>query len=420
MGATGYKDLLKTPHAARLLAGTLVGRLPNATAPIAVVLLVRAEGGGYSLAGALAAVYGIANAVGQPLLGRAVDLYGQPRVQLPAAVLSALGVVLLVAVGTDPPLLAYLAVVVAGLCTPPLEGGLRALWPSVLGKEDRVHRAYAMDAVAQEVMFTVGPLLVTLLVALWSPGVALLVINATGVLGALSVVVSEPSRAWRSAPREAHWLGALRSPGLLALLAAFLFVGVALGSITVAGVAYADDQGRESVYGWLMAALGLGALLGGVVYGSRQWAGAPERRLRTIVALLALGYLPLTLTPGVVAMTGLCVIAGVFLAPAIACAFIVVDRHAPRGTVTEAFSWLVTTFGVGAALGTAAAGPAVDAGGTTASFAVAGAGGVAALLVLIATRRVLAAPGRTSNATAGTENDRSGAAEPGFSSGHQA
>ncbi|KIF70641.1 MFS transporter [Streptomyces sp. AcH 505] len=420
MGATGYKDLLKTPHAARLLAGTLVGRLPNATAPIAVVLLVRAEGGGYSLAGALAAVYGIANAVGQPLLGRAVDLYGQPRVQLPAAVLSALGVVLLVAVGTDPPLLAYLAVVVAGLCTPPLEGGLRALWPSVLGKEDRVHRAYAMDAVAQEVMFTVGPLLVTLLVALWSPGVALLVINATGVLGALSVVVSEPSRAWRSAPREAHWLGALRSPGLLALLAAFLFVGVALGSITVAGVAYADDQGRESVYGWLMAALGLGALLGGVVYGSREWAGAPERRLRTIVALLALGYLPLTLTPGVVAMTGLCVIAGVFLAPAIACAFIVVDRHAPRGTVTEAFSWLVTTFGVGAALGTAAAGPAVDAGGTTASFAVAGAGGVAALLVLIATRRVLAAPGRTSNATAGTENDRSGAAEPGFSSGHQA
>lgn len=420
MGATGYKDLLKTPHAARLLAGTLVGRLPNATAPIAVVLLVRAEGGGYSLAGALAAVYGIANAVGQPLLGRAVDLYGQPRVQLPAAVLSALGAVLLVAVGTDPPLLAYLAVVVAGLCTPPLEGGLRALWPSVLGKEDRVHRAYAMDAVAQEVMFTVGPLLVTLLVALWSPGVALLVINATGVLGALSVVVSEPSRAWRSAPREAHWLGALRSPGLLALLAAFLFVGVALGSITVAGLAYADDQGRESVYGWLMAALGLGALLGGVVYGSREWAGAPERRLRTIVALLALGYLPLTLTPGVVAMTGLCVIAGVFLAPAIACAFIVVDRHAPRGTVTEAFSWLVTTFGVGAALGTAAAGPAVDAGGTTAGFAVAGAGGVAALLVLIATRRVLAAPGRTSNATAGTENDRSGAAEPGFSSGHQA
>jgi predicted MFS family arabinose efflux permease len=281
-----------------------------------------------------------------------------------------------------------------------------------------------MDAVAQEIMFTVGPLLVTLLVSLWSPGAALFVINVIGVVGALSVVMSKPSRAWRSAPREAHWLGALRSPGLLALLGAFFFVGLALGSITVAGVAYADDHGRESVYGWLMAALGLGALVGGSVYGARQWAGAPERRLRIIVALLAAGYLPLILTPGVAAMTALSAVAGVFLAPAIACAFIVVDRHAPRGTVTEAFSWLVTTFGVGAAAGTAVAGPAVEIGGTAWSFAVAGAGGIAALLVLTATQRVLAVPGRTDGITGSgshsSENDRNGAAQPGFSSGREA
>ncbi|GHB63408.1 MFS transporter [Streptomyces cirratus] len=393
--AAGYAELLKSRHAARLLAGTLIGRLPNATAPIAIVLLTRAEGGSYSLAGALAAVYGVANAVGQPLLGRAVDLYGQPRVQLPAAVVSALGMVWLALAGTGSVVAAYAAVVVAGLFTPPLEGGLRALWPSVLGgKEERVHAAYAMDAVAQEVMFTVGPLLVTLFVSLWDPAAALLLLNAIGVLGALSVVVSPPSRAWRSEPREAHWLGALRSRGLLALLGAFFFVGTALGSITVAGVAYADGHGGQAVYGWLMAALGLGALVGGVLYGARQWPGAPERRLRLLVALLAACYLPLMLVPGAVAMTALTALAGVFLAPAIACAFIVVDRHAPAGTVTEAFSWLVTFFGVGAAIGTAAAGPAVELGGTAAGFGVASVAGAAALLVLMATQRVLASGGR--------------------------
>ncbi|OKJ96945.1 MFS transporter [Streptomyces sp. CB03234] len=420
----GYADILKAPHAARLLIGTLIGRLPNGTGPIAIMVFTRAEGGSYSLAGGLAAVYGIGNAIGQPLLGRAVDLYGQPRVQLPAAFVSALGMALLVLTGIDPLLLAYAAVAVAGLFTPPLEGGLRALWPSVLGREDRVHRAYAMDAVAQEVMFTVGPLLVTLLVSLWSPAAALLVINAIGVLGALSVVLSEPSRTWRSAPREAHWLGALRSPGLLALLGSFFFVGLALGSITVAGFAYAEDHGRESVYGWLMAALGLGALVGGAVYGARQWAGAPERRLRVLAGLLALGYLPLMLTPGVVAMTALAALSGVFLAPAIACAFIVVDRHAPRGTVTEAFSWLVTTFGVGAAAGTAVAGPVVQLSGTTASFGVAAVGGFVALFVLLATQRVLAVPRRaaqhTADVVATSENDRNGAVEPGFSTRHQA
>ncbi|MFH9739584.1 MFS transporter [Streptomyces roseolus] len=400
----GYRDILRAPHALRLLTGTLVGRLPNGTGPVAMTLFVREQGGSYTLAGGLVAAYGLANAVGQPLLGRAVDLKGQPRVQLPAAVLSALGMALFALAGTGNLPLAYAAVVLAGFFTPPLEGGLRALWPSVLGREDRVHRAYALDAVAQEVMFTVGPLLVTLLVALWSPAAALLVINLLGVLGALSVVLSEPSRAWRSAPREAHWLGALRSPGLLALLGSFFFVGLALGSITVAAVAYADDRGTPSVYGWLMAALGLGALLGGVLYGARRWAGAPERRLRVLVALLALCYLPLTLMPGPVAMSGLAALSGFFLAPVLACAFIVVDRHAPAGTVTEAFSWLVTTFGVGAALGSAAAGPAVEVAGTVAGFAVAGAGGLAALLVLLATGRVLNdpdAPGRGSRHAVG-------------------
>ncbi len=127
--AAGYLEILRARHAVRLLVGTLVGRLPNATAAIAIVLFVRAEGGTYSLAGGLAAAYGVANAVGQPLLGRLVDLYGQPRVQLSAALVSAFGMAVFAFAGTDPLPLAYAAVAVAGLFTPPLEGGLRALWP---------------------------------------------------------------------------------------------------------------------------------------------------------------------------------------------------------------------------------------------------------------------------------------------------
>ncbi|WP_438488837.1 MFS transporter [Streptomyces sp. S186] len=418
--AAGYADLLRTRYAARLLTGTLVGRLPNATAPLALVLFVRAEGGSYALAGALSAVYGVCTALGQPLLGRAVDVHGQPRVMLPASVVSALGMALLVAVGVGPRWAACLAVAVAGLFTPPLEGGLRALWPVVLRRADRVHAAYALDAVAQEVMFAVGPLLVTLCVAAWSPGAALLVVNAIGVLGALSVVVSAPSREWRSAPREAHWLGALRSAGMLVLIGAFFFVGLALGSIAVAAVGYAEGHGGGLVSSWLLSALGVGALAGGLVYGARQWPGRPEARLRLLVALLALGYLPLFLVPGVVGMTVLSGLAGVFLAPALACAFVVVDRHAPTGTVTEAFSWLVTTFGVGSAVGASVAGPALEGGGPAAGFAVAGVSGVAALLVLLSTKRLLGDPVVPAVGAVRAENDRNGAVEPGFRAGHQA
>ncbi len=100
-------------------------------------------------------------------------------------------------------------------------------------------------------------------------------------------------------------------------------------------------------------------------------------------------------------MTALAAVSGVFLAPALACAFIVVDRHAPAGTVTEAFSWLVTFFGVGAAIGTAAAGPAVELGGTAWGFGVACAAGGAALLVLMVTQGVLSTAGH-SRAVAGS------------------
>ncbi|WP_329341093.1 MFS transporter [Streptomyces sp. NBC_00663] len=418
--AAGYVEILRARHATRLLVGTLVGRLPNAIAAIAIVLFIRAEGGTYSLAGALAAVYGVANAVGQPLLGRLVDLYGQPRVQLPAAVLSALAMTAFAFTGTETLVLSYVAVAAAGLFTPPLEGGLRALWSSVLPKEEQVHTAYAMDAVAQEVMFTVGPLLLTVCASLWSAQAALLLLNVLGVLGALSVVVSPPSRAWRSAPREAHWLGALRSPGLLALLAAFLFVGAALGSVAVTSVSYADGHGGDAVYGWMMAGLGLGALVGGTVYGARQWTGEPARRLRVLVALLAACQLPLMLLPGPVPMVLLTVLAGLFLAPAIACAFVLVDRHAPRGTVTEAFSWLVTTFTVGSSVGTGLAGAVVERGGALWGFAVPGVAGGVSLLVLLATGRVLAAPGRGAVVAASSENDPNRAAEPRFSTGDRA
>ncbi len=414
--ARGYGELLRARHAVRLLTGTLVGRLPNATAALAIVLFTRAHAGDYTLAGALAAVYGLGNAVGQPVLGRLVDKHGQPRIMLGGALVSAAAMAAFAVAGPRPLALAYTATAVAGLATPPLEGGLRALWPTVLEREDQVHAAYALDAAAQEVMYAVGPLLLTLLVAAASTGAAVLGLSLIGVAGTLAVVTAPPSRHWRAAEREAHWLGPLRAPGLLVLLGSFFFVGLALGSIAVAAVAYADAHGGGMVSSLLLSALGFGALVGGLSYGARPWAGMPERRLRLLMLCLALCYLPLVAVPGIWVMAALSGLSGLFLAPVLACAFVVVDRHAPAGTVTEAFSWIVTAFGVGASAGTALAGPAAQYGGVSAGFAVAGAGGAVALAVLAGCGRALMAP----TVRQRLENDRIGAVEPGFSGTHRA
>src|SRR5512139_4059405 len=109
-----YADFLRRPHAARLL-----GRLPNGMGALAVVLFTRAHGGGYALAGALAACHALAIAAGQPVLGRAMDRFGQPKVLLPSAIVAAAGFVLVAVAGLRPLPVAVAGVILAGLATPP-------------------------------------------------------------------------------------------------------------------------------------------------------------------------------------------------------------------------------------------------------------------------------------------------------------
>ncbi|MGI5167207.1 MFS transporter [Spirillospora sp. CA-253888] len=383
-----YVEFLRLRHAGRLLGGTLLGRLPNGMGALAIVLHVRAEGGGYPLAGTLAAVFGLAMAAGQPVLGRAMDRFGQPRVLIPAALLSGLGFALLAVIGADPRPVAVAAVVLAGFATPPLEAGLRALWPAVLPDQTKVKAAYALDAAAQEVLFSVGPLLVVL-AALANPETALLLTGALGVAGTLVVTTAAPSRAWRGEPRAADWAGPLRSPGLCVLLLSLLFAGVALGVYTVAVVAYAERLHSEAASGLLLAVMSAGALVGGLVYGARPWPGAEHRRLPWLLVALAAGYLPLVWAPGLPVMLVLAFVSGIFLAPVLACSFSLVDHLAPVGTVTEAFAWIVAAVGLGGSLGMFVSGLGQDLAGVPGAFAGAGAGGVLALLVCLLGARTL-------------------------------
>ncbi|MWA04217.1 MFS transporter [Actinomadura sp. LD22] len=384
----GYVVFLRRPHAARLLGGTLFGRLPNGMGALAVVLHVRADGGGYPLAGTLAAVLGLAMAAGQPVLGRAMDRYGQPRVLLPAACLAAAGFALLAAAGARPLPVAVAAVILAGFATPPLEAGLRALWPDVLDGPEQVDAAYALDAAAQEILFSVGPLLVVAAAAI-STETALVLTGLVGIAGTLIVALSGPSRRWTGEPRAADWAGPLRSPGLRVLLASLACAGIALGVYAVAVVAYAERLDSGIASGLLLACMAAGALAGGIVYGARPWVGEPHRRLPWLLAALAAGYVPLVLAPGLAAMSALAFLSGVFLAPVLACSFTLVDRLAPSGTVTEAFAWVVAAVGAGGAAGSAVAGFGEKLAGVPGAFAGAGMGGVLALVLCLLGARTL-------------------------------
>jgi predicted MFS family arabinose efflux permease len=92
-------------------------------------------------------------------------------------------------------------------------------------------------------------------------------------------------------------------------------------------------------------------------------------------------------------MVPLAILSGLALPPLLTCAFTLVDRLAPAGTVTEAFAWLVTAFLVGSSAGSAVAGWLLGHGSAPAAVFVGGAGYAAVATLVARTRRVTAGAG---------------------------
>ncbi|MFG3038076.1 MFS transporter [Streptomyces sp. NPDC048330] len=380
-----YGAVLGSPHVARLLGGTLTGRLPGAMAPVAIVLWTLAAGGSIAFGGLLCALFGLASALSQPVKGRLMDRYGQTVVHLPTALLnSALLIALPVAGPRGGPALATTIVVAAGLTAVPLEAGLRALWPSVLPDPRLRHAALALDTGTQGLLYIVGPLLAAALASARSPAVALVVTSALGLAGTLVVATAPPSRRWRPAPTTSSDGPARRlaSADLVALFVSLTGIGFALGALNVWAVAMADQHGRDMLSGLLPAAFSTGSFLGGLVYGHRTWPGSTTHQLLTGSAGFLTGWLPLLALPGPHAATITVVLPGAFLTVVVACAYQATDALTPAGRTSEAYAWLILSIGVGQAGGTALSGRLADHALTIAALPAAGAAFTLAVLLL--------------------------------------
>ncbi|MFF8918301.1 MFS transporter [Streptomyces sp. NPDC015032] len=380
-----YGAVLGSPYVARLLGGTLIGRLPNGMAPVAIVLWTLAAGRGIALGGLLSALYGLASALSQPVKGRMMDRYGQSAVHLPAAALnSSLLIVLPLAAPHGGPASATAIVVVAGLTAPPLEAGLRALWPSILPDLRLRHAALSLDTGTQGLLYIVGPLLVAALSSTYNPATALAVTATLGLAGTLVVATAPPSRRWRPTPTTSGTgtTRRLASPPLASLFVALAGVGCAIGALNALAVAMSDTHGRQMLSGLLPAAFSAGSFLGGLVYGRRTWPCSTTRQLVLSSAAFLAGWLPLLVLHAPYAAIAAVALPGAFLTVVVACAYVATDALTPAGRTSEAYAWLICSIGVGQAAGTALAGRLADHALALAALPAAGAAFALTVLLL--------------------------------------
>ena len=372
-GLSAYASLLRLPETARLLSGALIGRMQIGMASLAILLVVHGSTGSFADAGLAVGVFGAVGAGFTPVLGRLIDRVGQVAVLVVCGVACPVAFVALAFGARHGASFGELLGVaaVAGAALPPLASCMRALWPTLAPEPHLREAAYMLDAISQELIWTLGPLLVAVLVAVWSASIALLVCAVLTAIGTAIFATSPVTRDWRPEARHPSWLGPLSSRRILILLVCVAIASLAVGICQVAIPAIAVRAGSSASAGVLLGVWSVGSMLGAIAFGTVHWRAAMERRYAALSLAIAAATVPLIVCGSIPAGIVCAFVCGLPLAAWISCQYTLVSDAAPPGTLTEAFAWNAAA-GFGAvALGAAAGGWLISTFGLHWSFAVA-------------------------------------------------
>ncbi len=385
MRLDGYRAVLGQRDARRILLLGVFVRVPLWAGAVVLTLhAVTTLGRSYGAAGALAGVEAVALSVSNPWRGRLLDRIGLRRTLAPSLV------VLTICWSVAPflsywPLLAF--VTIAGLFAVPTFSVVRQAVMHAVPDEHRT-AALSLDAVLVEVSFMIGPPIGVLLATAYPTTWALLATQFAAILGGAAIwLANPPLRAERGAAAEAagertgmrSWL----TPPVAAVLLMSAAAVLVLGATDVSIVAALREMDHQSWIGWELAVWGLGSAVGGLTYGAlHRTVPVP-----VLLGLLAAATLPVALAREPVLLAILLFVAGAFCAPTLTATVDTLSRLVSEHVRGEALGWHAAAMTAGIAVGSPAAGLAIDRLGWQGGFLLSGAVGAAAAIGGAATMR---------------------------------
>jgi hypothetical protein len=375
-----YATVLRAPHAARTFGAALVGRFSYGVVFLAMLLAVTRSTGSYAVAGVFVALFGLTSALLSPVRAGFIDRYGLRTALPPMTLAYALLLTVIGATtwrGGAPDVVLWVLGAAAGSFTPPLGPVMRTLWRDMLDG-DLLQRAYSLDTVAEELLYVTGPLLVGVFTVVAHPALGVAVSAALVLTGALLLLASpavppaqqrsdarrqqagRATLAGGSAPTGPWWRRGLaavrREPGVVGPVLVSAGVGMCLGAVNLVVVAFAARHHHVAAVAWVEAALSVGSVIGGLVYGARTWHVTPPVRLSMLAAALGVAVAAAGLSANIVVLTVLVGVAGLFISPALATAYLAADEAAPPDARTRAGAWVNTGFNIGDSGGAAGVG----------------------------------------------------------------
>jgi MFS family permease len=371
---SSYVTLLKTPGVARLIGAQLTARFPFGMLSLALLIHIERIFDSYGAAGLVLGAMSIGQAIAGPLTSRLMGRLGMRPVLIVTTTVCTAAVVALALVPL--PIVGLMVVgFVAGLSMPPVQPAVRTIYPKVVNSR-QLTPLFSLDASAQEIIWVLGPVIATF--------VAIQVSTTAGILlaafflvagGVWFIVLPEVGRV--RIPRSRRKLGVvLKKPAvLLSTIVGFMLVAAC--SAVEAGVVAVFGHGSSNA-GWVLGIFAIGSLIGGLSLGHLPigpWALASRMLIVTIGLAVAGIFLNFWW------LSAALLFAGIGIAPSFAVLFGIVSASVKFSDTAEAYGWIGTGQLIGAALGSALAGFAIDHSGAASAIYVAA--GFAALGTII-------------------------------------
>lgn len=388
--ANPYRELFSAPGSLAFSITGFIARMPVSMTGIGIIAMLSQMRGDYGLAGAVSATFTLSMALIAPQVSRAVDRRGQGKVLLPATGISvvSLGALLLCAHYSAPAWTLFVFAVLAGFM-PSMAAMVRARWSELYSDSPKLHTAFSLESVIDELTFVVGPALSVALCTVLFPEAGPLLAVILLAVGVLLFVAQRDTEPPVRPLAEEGGRSVIGNGAIIGLVLTLMAGGVIVGTVDVVSVAFAEEQGNTAAAGIVVSAYALGSAAAGILFGTLKLTIPLPRLLLMGTAGTALTTLPLLVVDGIATLSIAVFAAGVFFAPTMIVIMGLVEKIVPAAKITEGMTWAITGLSIGVAMGAAVSGEAVDRFGPDGGFTVAVIAGAFTLLAALTCFRLL-------------------------------
>ena len=372
-----YIDLFRTHGVAAVVWSQLLARFAFGMQTITFAIHLQNKYQNYTVAGLAIGASTLGGALAGPVLGRWMAVVGIKPVVVVTSFLASICFLLVGFAPVSEPLVIGIALVL-GMVLPPIQPAARTVYPTLVNSEAQRNTLYSVDAILQEVIWILGPVLATVLIATTNTLVPIVAMAAVQLIGGLWFGLLKQVKE-APIPRSKKRLGSVLRSRLVRVLIIInlLFVGsfsaLEIGAVAAVGQAEA---------GFVIAMLSIGSVVGGLAFGHR--ARSPLA-LSKQLAVVLIGDLLIFFNATDPIWLSICLfISGIGVATAFATMGAVIGKSVKLDESTEVYGWIGSGQNIGYGAGAAVAGLVVDRLNSTTSFGVAAGLDLVALLVALA------------------------------------